>query len=356
MAGDFKIKASPTQLFLDTSPLIPNAELVNVHPLITLVFKRDVNKSSRGSSSWKDKSLLTKLTKVDFKPGYSVSRKGLQNTIHQDTFSTKNSKFYEAEQEASCSCGFGIKRDVEERDNNENSTWSRRVFEHLIPCGEKRRRLSPCDKSKKVDPVRSFSPFENGTRFLVKAHNTGGRLDVQTGPERCIIQCPIRSKLEKNCKVSVEKYSLRVHVPVFWTRPSTKGVYKVIENSNLSPEKDQYQSDNIFRRYVNFSHTIREAHISRDTVIYLLQSLGFIINIKKSILHLCHNIEFLEMEIDSIKMTLSLTPEKVQKVVKTCQNNLRSHSTTLLELTRVIGLPSSTIQAVEPAKIQLRFL
>ena len=103
------------------------------------------------------------------------------------------------------------------------------------------------------------------------------------------------------------------------------------------------------------SHTIREAHMSRDTVIYLLQNLGFIINVKKSILHPCQKIEFLGMEIDSIKMTLSLTPEKVQKVVKTCQNLLRSHSTTLLELTRVVGLLSSTIQAVEPAKIQLKF-
>ena len=101
------------------------------------------------------------------------------------------------------------------------------------------------------------------------------------------------------------------------------------------------------------SHTIREARMSRDAVVYLLD---FIINIKKSILHPCQKIEFLGMEIDSIKMTLSLTPEKVQKVVKTCQNLLRSHSTTLLELTRVVGLLSSTIQAVEPAKIQLRFL
>ena len=70
--------------------------------------------------------------------------------------------------------------------------------------------------------------------FSVKAHNTGGRLDVQTGSEGCILPCPIRSKLKEVRKVSVEEDSLRVHVPVFWTRPSTKGVYKVIENSNLS--------------------------------------------------------------------------------------------------------------------------
>ena len=41
---DFKIKTSPAQLFLDTSPVIPNAELVNLHPLIKyFFFKRDFN-------------------------------------------------------------------------------------------------------------------------------------------------------------------------------------------------------------------------------------------------------------------------------------------------------------------------
>ena len=102
------------------------------------------------------------------------------------------------------------------------------------------------------------------------------------------------------------------------------------------------------------SNAILEAHISQ--VMYLLQNLGFVINIKKSILHPCQKIDILGMKIDSIKMTLSLTPEKVQKVVKTCQNLLRSRSTTLLELTRVVGFLSYIIQAVEPPMIQLRFL
>ena len=41
-------------------------------------------------------------------------------------------------------------------------------------------------------------------------------------------------------------------MPMFWTRPSTKSVYKVIENSNLSHEKDQHQSDHIFGEYVEY--------------------------------------------------------------------------------------------------------
>ena len=97
----------------------------------TLVFNRDVNNSSRHSSSRKDKSLLSKLAKVDFKPRNSLSVKGLHYTNQQDTFSTKNSKFYKNEQEANCSRGFGIKEDVEERDNKENSTCSTQLVQSV---------------------------------------------------------------------------------------------------------------------------------------------------------------------------------------------------------------------------------
>ena len=53
---------------------------------------------------------------------------------------------------------------------------------------------------------------------------------------------------------------------------------------------------------------------------------------------------------------LPLTTKKVQKLVKTCQNLPRSYSTIFLELTEVISLPSFTLQAGEPASIQLRFI
>ena len=42
MVGDFKVKRSPTQMFLDTSPAIPNADLVNVHPLIKRLFSKEM--------------------------------------------------------------------------------------------------------------------------------------------------------------------------------------------------------------------------------------------------------------------------------------------------------------------------
>ena len=51
-------------------------------------------------------------------------------------------------------------------------------------------------------------------------------------------------------------------------------------------------------------------------------------------MHPCQKIDVLGIEIDSMKITWLLTPEKVQKVVETCQNLLRSHSTTLREGTK----------------------
>ena len=66
-----------------------------------------------------------------------------------------------------------------------------------------------------------------------------------------------------------------------------------------------------FEDMLILSHTIGKARISQDMVIHLLQNLGFIIDIKKSILYLHQKIKFLGMEIDSIKTILSLTPERV---------------------------------------------
>ena len=53
--------------------------------------------------------------------------------------------------------------------------------------------------------------------------------------------------------------------------------------------------------------TLEETILSRDTVIYLLQNLGFLINLKKSVLHPTpQRIKFLGMITDSVEMTMSL--------------------------------------------------
>lgn len=51
---------------------------------------------------------------------------------------------------------------------------------------------------------------------------------------------------------------------------------------------------------------------AKYTVIFLLQRLGFIISFKKSLLKATQKIEILGLFIDSVELTLSLTPQKPQ--------------------------------------------
>ena len=64
---------------------------------------------------------------------------------------------------------------------------------------------------------------------------------------------------------------------------------------------------------------IKELMQSRDTVIYLLQHLGFVVNWEKSLLCPVQEIEFLGLLISSKNMTLSLTDQKMTKMRESCQ-------------------------------------
>ena len=103
-------------------------------------------------------------------------------------------------------------------------------------------------------------------------------------------------------------------------------------------------------------HSLEELFMSRDTVIVLLQHLGFSINWKMSVLTPVQEI-FLGLAIKSVSLELSLNKTKIQKIVcQKCQNLLNNPQTSILELTRLIGLLTSTIQAVLPARLNCRFL
>ena len=111
-----------------------------------------------------------------------------------------------------------------------------------------------------------------------------------------------------------------------------------------------------FEDILLMGRTVEEILMSRDTLIFLLQHLGFVINLKKSVLKPSQQIEFLGLKIDTHSMTSALTEEKKEKVILKRQNLLSHPQTTALELTQLIGLMSSTVQADLPARLQIRYL
>ena len=103
-------------------------------------------------------------------------------------------------------------------------------------------------------------------------------------------------------------------------------------------------------------HSTEDISIYCDTVMFLLQHLGFVDNWKKSILRPVQEIKYVGLKINSVSLDISLTEEKIQKVKTKCQNLLTEPETSILELAQVIGLLASTIQAVLPARLQCQYL
>ena len=97
----------------------------------------------------------------------------------------------------------------------------------------------------------------------------------------------------------------------FGTRPSTKNFYKNTQNCSFSVASPEHTNYNLLGRQLLIGHTIEETLMARDTVIFLLQQLGFVLNLKKSLLIPTQRIEFFGVTAHSLIMTLSLPEKKV---------------------------------------------
>ena len=79
-------------------------------------------------------------------------------------------------------------------------------------------------------------------------------------------------------------------------------------------------------------------------------------NWRKSVFTAVQEIEFLGLTINSVTLKLFSNKTKILKVVSKCQNLLNNPQTSVLKLTKLIGLLTSTIPTVLPARLNCRFL
>ena len=74
-------------------------------------------------------------------------------------------------------------------------------------------------------------------------------------------------------------------------------------------------------------------------MIFLLQHLGFVINLKKCVLNSAQEIEFLGLIANSQAINLSLPEEKIRKINDQCLRLYKPSEASLLDLTKLIGIP-----------------
>ena len=99
-----------------------------------------------------------------------------------------------------------------------------------------------------------------------------------------------------------------------------------------------------------------EIVVARDSVIFLLQDLCFVINLKKCVIDPVQEIEFLGLIMNSQTITLSLPEERIGEIKDQYLSLYKASEISLLDLIKLIGTLFSTIQAVLPARLQFYFL
>ena len=87
----------------------------------------------------------------------------------------------------------------------------------------------------------------------------------------------------------------------------------------------------------------------------LLQHLGFVIILEKSVLIPTPKMEFQGLKIDNA-FNIATYLRKVQEVHHLCWKMYKAQCVSILELTELIGLLFLAAQTVFPAKIQFRYL
>lgn len=102
--------------------------------------------------------------------------------------------------------------------------------------------------------------------------------------------------------------------------------------------------------------TEREILMARDTVIYMLEALGFVINWAKSELKPTRRMEFLGILIDSVNMTMLVTEEKIKQLTRLCSEAKQLGELSVRKLSSLIGKLISTASAIIPCMLQVRFL
>ena len=94
----------------------------------------------------------------------------------------------------------------------------------------------------------------------------------------------------------------------------------------------------------------------RNSTLWLLQNLGFVINWKKSVLDPSHCMEYLGFVLNSMEMNLSLPKEKMNQLIQSCRDRIRKKTASVRTLAKIIGKLTSSMQAVLPAPLHYRHL
>ena len=107
---------------------------------------------------------------------------------------------------------------------------------------------------------------------------------------------------------------------------------------------------------ITIGHTFKECQKNINMMVPLFQKLGFVVHPSKSCFEPSQKIEYLGFIINSIDMTIRLTPKRTDKIVLFSNALLKHISVSIREIARFLGYLSSSFIAVRYGKLHYRDL
>lgn len=121
---------------------------------------------------------------------------------------------------------------------------------------------------------------------------------------KMLISAPLYWHSQKYVKFQW-KETLCQFLSLFWPSFSTKSLYEGHESSNCHIKETEYSTTFVLGRHSVDGKVTRGIHCGKDKLTFLLQNLGFLVNIEKPVFQPCQKIEFLWIILDSRDMTLT---------------------------------------------------
>ena len=276
--------------------------------------KNQATDQSRQSETFCKESAKTE--KRSYDTGYSKRLRNLFYFVAKAIKATKSVSFNQRSVRPSGSRGPGH---VEEGCYSIFGSQGGPISKLFVSFEKERWGESPSSQPKEPEQKYSVSALQGGRVVPIKRNVVTRGPNVQDRPQGCILRNP-RKILEVR-QIPVER-PIRVLLPLLRAFSSSSRFYKAIKSPYLSLlRKLNIRTIIYLDDILLMASLLEDLLMARDTLIFILQHLGFLINTKKSYIEPTSTLEFLGVIPDSGEMTLNLPKEKRLKVQNHCQES-----------------------------------
>ena len=193
--------------------------------------------------------------------------------------------------------------------------------------------------------------LQNGRGLNPEGHPTIGGLVREGRSERCLLHNSHRLWPSAVPEVHAGRGELPIHMPPFWPVLCPSHIHQSAEASDDTALVMGVRIIVYINDMLILAETPEQASQHLETLSWILQTLGFIVNQDKSVFTPAQQIEFLGLVVNSVSMELSLPGEKLKQIRGEAKMLLSKLLVTARALSQLIGKLNSAAQAIVPAPL-----